>query len=564
MQHEPHNTMRIEATVYSLMVICLLMTSGLQAQTPFSETQETIAWERTVEHAAAFEARAAHTSVVFDNKMWILGGLNRGGSLNDVWWSIDGITWNQSTASAGFSQRYGHASVVFDNKMWVVAGSGRDDVWWSDDGETWNLATNRAPFGKKFQHSCLAFDDKMWVIAGSGLSNNDVWCSSDGVNWNLVTAHAAFPTRMAHASVVFDDKMWVIGGNIGYNRWVDDVWWSDNGSTWRQATAHADFDPRVLHAAAVYDGKMWIMGGNKTTAPYGDGYAESITVNEAWWSVDGVTWTMETVQDNFSPRHSLTSVVHDDKLWILCGMFDFKNFFNDAWYSTPQIPTTPTPTPTPYPVSIITPNGGEVYDGGMPIDVRWRTDLDRAGSSVGLELWNAHGLVDDLGRSWDPDGEGNCEVLLPLVPEGSDYRIRIASTWDPQYWDESDEPFTITGAPLRLHHPNGGEIWQDGATEWIWWESNPSIAGTAVRFELWRTGEKVAEVGLAWNENGEDICNVTVPDVAPAEDYLLRLVSVWNNQYYDESDGFLVIDNDDYVPPVVKLAVEPDSWILYR
>jgi len=44
----------------------------------------------------------------------------------------DGSTWIETTASAAFSGRNHHTSVVFDNKMWVMGGSNRsylNDVW---------------------------------------------------------------------------------------------------------------------------------------------------------------------------------------------------------------------------------------------------------------------------------------------------------------------------------------------------------------------------------------------------------------------------------------------------
>ena len=85
--------------------------------------------------SAAFKARYYHTTVVYDNKMWVIGGYGAG-YLNDVWYSSDGVTWTQSTASAAFKARRAHTSVVYDNKMWVIGGYGGgflNDVWYSSD-----------------------------------------------------------------------------------------------------------------------------------------------------------------------------------------------------------------------------------------------------------------------------------------------------------------------------------------------------------------------------------------------------------------------------------------------
>src|ERR1035437_1581634 len=91
---------------------------------------------------SGFNGRSLHTSVVYDDgtgsglKMWVIGGLDIVGNLkNDVWSSGDGVVWTQATAAAQFSPRDGHTSVVYNNQMWVIAGYINpgyvSDVWHS-------------------------------------------------------------------------------------------------------------------------------------------------------------------------------------------------------------------------------------------------------------------------------------------------------------------------------------------------------------------------------------------------------------------------------------------------
>ncbi|MFA7162277.1 MAG: hypothetical protein WC083_06880, partial [Candidatus Methanomethylophilaceae archaeon] len=49
-------------------------------------------------------ARSDHQALVYDGKMWVLGGSSR----NDVWCSTDGESWTQVTSSAGWSARDRH------------------------------------------------------------------------------------------------------------------------------------------------------------------------------------------------------------------------------------------------------------------------------------------------------------------------------------------------------------------------------------------------------------------------------------------------------------------------
>ena len=106
--------------------------------------QGSLNWVRATANAG-WSAREGHTSVVFNNKMWVMGGFNGTIRYNDVWYSTNGINWSQATANAGWSARCYHTSVVFNNKMWVLGGDGGgNDVWYSTDGNSWTQATANA------------------------------------------------------------------------------------------------------------------------------------------------------------------------------------------------------------------------------------------------------------------------------------------------------------------------------------------------------------------------------------------------------------------------------------
>jgi len=258
-----------------------------------------------------FEARTEHTTVVFDNKLWVIGGYSNGHE-NDVWSSEDGIIWKLVTDEAAFDPRYGHSSMVFDNKLWVIGGIDsqntlRNDVWFSEDGANWTLATDTASFSERWLHSSVVFDNKMWVIGGLDADRkNDVWFSDDGVNWSLATNEASFSPRQNHTSVVFNDRIWVIGGFD--DRRKNDVWSSEDGVTWSIATSEAAFTTRANHTSVVFDNKLWVIGGRDITYK-----------NDIWSSEDGASWSEVTSTAAFSARTAHTSVVFDDKVWIING-----------------------------------------------------------------------------------------------------------------------------------------------------------------------------------------------------------------------------------------------------
>jgi len=274
--------------------------------------------------SSIFSGRSEHSSVVFQNKLWVIGGFGNGAK-NDVWSSLDGVDWSLVTNNAAFEARLNHTSVVFDNKIWVIGGNDsqqniRNDVWYSEDGSTWVEATNAADFPPRYLHTSVVFDDKMWVIAGFGNGRkNDVWYSSDGVNWLEATANALFSPRQDHNTLVFDNKIWLIGGFD--NKRKNDVWFSTDGNTWTEATTSLPFTVRASHSSVVFGNKIWIIGGN-------DG---RIFKNDIWSSKDGISWSNSVKEAPFNERNGHTSVVFDNKIWIIAG-YTGDDSLDDVWY----------------------------------------------------------------------------------------------------------------------------------------------------------------------------------------------------------------------------------------
>jgi hypothetical protein len=288
--------------------------------------------------SAQWSARYGHTSVVFDNKMWVLGGYYYcgGGSgvyYNDVWYSTDGVNWAQVTDSAEWSARAYHTSVVFDNKIWVIGGS-YPDVWFSTNGINWTQATDSAGWLARSGHTSVVFDNKMWVIGGiDNILRNDVWYSTNGVNWNQVTDSAEWSGRGGHTSVVFDNKMWVMGGvTSGISVWpifLSDIWNSTDGVDWTQVTANAGCVARDEYTAVVFDNKVWVKGGVVVA-----GGLPPIIYHFAsvYYSSECVNWNLATANAGWSGRAGHTSVVFGNKIWVIGGA-DSSDYRNDVWYS---------------------------------------------------------------------------------------------------------------------------------------------------------------------------------------------------------------------------------------
>jgi leucine-zipper-like transcriptional regulator 1 len=246
-------------------------------------------WQQ-VNTSTGFSARKGSCAVVFNDTLWVIGGRTQEGGYrpdnsmdkNDVWYSSHGDVWLQATPYAAFPGRTGHQCLVFDNRMWVIGGTALQDialmksingttssegiikqinfsdVWYSDNGTTWIPATLNASFGPRYNHRAMVFNNEMLVI--NGKEYNDIWSSTDGKNWKFVSGELPFnrvngPLE-TFGFVEYDDKIWVVSS--AYN-----AWYSRDGVIWVSLSMDRYSDYRSNPAVIVFRDRIWVMGGSK-------------------------------------------------------------------------------------------------------------------------------------------------------------------------------------------------------------------------------------------------------------------------------------------------------------
>lgn len=280
--------------------------------------------------------RESHEVVEFLGKLWLLGGRYNSIAERDYYSSVDGVAWTMEANPP--SGGWGGALVVFKNKMWRIGGilmpggtSGGDNIYSTVDGITWETETLSAAYGDIANFKVVVFAGKMWLTGGQDATiNNDVWCTDDGVTWVSVKTSPAFGQRSYHSMLSYDNKMWVIAGeDIGTGNQLNDVYSSIDGITWTLETASPTFSPRHSAAMVVYRGKMWLTGG------YDFVLGSSVYYNDVYSSTDGITWTEENASADFVGRSGHAMVVFSDFMWILGGRFGSlgTSCLNDKWIS---------------------------------------------------------------------------------------------------------------------------------------------------------------------------------------------------------------------------------------
>ena len=360
----------IERIAGPVIAICFTLVCVLDAASCLGE--ETYYEWVNVTNSAAYAPRDGAGALVYNDKMWLIGGWNPADAAyfpwdcsNDVWSSTDGANWtmvkpqtfrpDEFDSANDWEGRHTAGYVVHQDKMWIVGGDPlqghyQPDVWNSSDGANWTHVNNGSPtpWGQRCLQHTTAFDGKIWVMGGQTVPQyvpgdehfyNDVWNSTDGVNWTQVTTEGPMwePRGQIGGNVVFNGRMWILGGGT-YNtpgsptrNYYNDVWSSADGVHWDKHLDNAPWASRQYHEVAVYDGKMWGM----------EGWDGTSNRRDVWYSDDGVNWT-EVPNTPWNPRHAASVYTYDNALWMVAG----NNMERDVWKLVPGDPPVPLPAGT--------------------------------------------------------------------------------------------------------------------------------------------------------------------------------------------------------------------------
>jgi hypothetical protein len=104
---------------------------------------------RKIENPNSWSQRDGAGALVFNGKIFLLGGWNHETVVNEVWVSDNLFEWSR-LPDAPWQARHGAGWVVHNGKIYVVGGDLIDDVWSSPDGTNWKLETSQAPFGQRY------------------------------------------------------------------------------------------------------------------------------------------------------------------------------------------------------------------------------------------------------------------------------------------------------------------------------------------------------------------------------------------------------------------------------
>lgn len=261
-----------------------------------------------------------------------------------------------------------------------------------------------------------------------------------------------------------------------------------------------DFVPPVVAVLSPNGGEQWVAGSqhdvlwNAADTNGVTSYAIEYSTNGGtnWASVVGQTignpgtypWNLPVVNSS----NCLVKVT----AWDAAG----NNAFDLTNNPFSIVPSTDSINPT---ITVIRPNGGELFYSGQIDTIRWT-----ASDNVGVASYSIS-YSTNSGGSWNTvqaRTTGNPQVYPWLVPNivTTNCRIRVL-VWDEVQHiaiDQSDAPFSVhfpdlQGPTVDMILPDGGEVWSAGSARYIFWSSHDTSGVDSVALEY------STDAGSTWN-----------------------------------------------------------------
>ena len=255
--------------------------------------------------SALTTARYNHSTVVYKGFMYAIGGWNGTTYYNDVEYSAVASagtlgTWASATSSNFTTARYGHTSVVYNNYLFVIGGKSSggalSDIQFAyicDGTAAGGCTAGSANIGKlgtwvtttsfttaRYQHTSMVYNGYLYVIGGWDGTNyyastQFAAIASDGTIGTWAYTNSFMAGRYGHTSVVNNSILYVVSGyhsasdtlcstvasNYCTNIQFAQLYPDGTIGSWNTNTAASLSTGLREHTSFMYNGYMFIVGG---------------------------------------------------------------------------------------------------------------------------------------------------------------------------------------------------------------------------------------------------------------------------------------------------------------
>ncbi|HEY3356437.1 MAG TPA: hypothetical protein VGQ83_24515 [Polyangia bacterium] len=362
-------------------------------------------------------ARKAHASVVYGNRLYVLGGTN--GSPNaETWYTTLGSggvpgSWTQGPSFT--TRRYLHGAVAHEGYLYLMGGMSAPGTYLSDlevaaidaAGAVggWSVrsttAYNRAGAGWGAYNGRLLAAGGQYLLNGNpayldSVSNQPLAATGAVGAWNR--SSYAWSQRYGHTSVAYQGRLYLIGGHTAAGTNPDEFLVApinDDGSlgswqTYTQAQT-GGFGGRYFHTSVLYNGYVVIMGG--TT----DGITPLNTIKVCQLSATGAPTCSSAPAPSWSGRWLHTSALWKNYVYVIGGRdatttYSHVCYAALSWVGVPGIWTCPSSAWSPRSGAAAAAYNGYLYvTGGWDTaknldEVRFALINDETGAPTGWSV----------------------------------------------------------------------------------------------------------------------------------------------------------------------------------
>ena len=245
----------------------------------------------------------------------------------------------------------------------------------------------------------------------------------------------------------------------------------------------------------------------------------------------------------------------------------------NQWYSiaASERLTTTAPDTTPPQVTVVRPNGGEVFYVGAQDTIKWI-----ATDNVGVDTVSIYYSVDGGGTYpyTVATGEPNDSTYVWTIPStlSDSCKVKVVAydVFSNEGSDTSDSRFTIAPPPdvtppqVTVVRPNGGEIFYAGSQDTINWIATDNVGVDSVNLYYSTDGGSTFPYTIATSEPNDSTCIWTIPGTL-SDSCRVKVVAydAALNQGSDASDNNFTIDSPPDVTPPQVTVVRPNGGEIF-
>ncbi|MCH9705066.1 MAG: hypothetical protein K0U15_02925, partial [Proteobacteria bacterium] len=257
-------------------------------------------------------------SVAGDGALLVFGGQANGNYSENVWVNTGVLAdddWRELT-STGYPAGEFREAVFYAGDIYVLGGVDSngilDEVWRSKDGVSWQLVGNLPDGGRRepglavLNNKMVLFGGRANVLYGDGANVSSIWESIDGINWQLLSSNGLPDSVDGVTYAVMDNILYVVSKADAAA--LRNLWSTGDGTNW---TLHSNtFASEYVADAAVLNGTLFLIE---------HAYSSSSERMVHYSSTPAVSWNSYPLASQIPFSTDVEVVAYDDQIVYMNG-----------------------------------------------------------------------------------------------------------------------------------------------------------------------------------------------------------------------------------------------------